>query len=63
MIITLSITTNINAEDFKIMTYNIYGGRLADGAKLGANIKAENPDFIALQEVDKNTNRRVYRAV
>lgn len=63
MIITMSITTNINAEDFKIMTYNIYGGRLADGAKLGANIKAENPDFIALQEVDKNTNRSKFKDI
>ena len=27
------------AKEFKIMTYNIYGGRLTDGQKLGESIK------------------------
>ena len=62
-IIIMAITNIISAEDLKIMTYNIYGGRLADGVTLGENIKVENPDFIALQEVDKNTSRSNFKDV
>ena len=43
--------------EFRIMTYNIYGARLADGKKLAKSIKKYKPDFVALQEVDKNTKR------
>ena len=45
------------------MTYNIYGARLADGKKLAKSIKKYKPDFVALQEVDKNTKRGKFRDV
>lgn len=41
----------------RIMTYNLRFGELADMDRLAADIKAYNPDFVALQEVDVNTNR------
>lgn len=41
----------------RIMTYNLRFGELADMDRLAAEIKAYNPDFVALQEVDVNTNR------
>lgn len=41
----------------KIMTYNLRFGELADMDRLAAEIKAHNPDFVAIQEVDVNTNR------
>lgn len=50
-------------KEFKIMSYNIYGSRLADGIRLGESIKRYAPDFIALQEVDKNTKRSKLRDV
>lgn len=49
--------------EFRIMTYNIYGTRLADGKKLAKSIKKYKPDFVALQEVDKNTKRGKFRDV
>ena len=49
--------------EFRIMTYNIYGARLADGKKLAKSIKKYKPDFVALQEVDKNTKRGKFRDV
>ena len=49
--------------EFRIMTYNIYGARLADGKKLAQSVKKYKPDFIALQEVDKNTKRSNFRDV
>ena len=45
------------------MTYNIYGARLANGKKLAKSIKKYKPDFVALQEVDKNTKRSNFRDV
>ena len=51
------------AKEFKIMTYNIYGARLANGIKLGESIKKYKPDFVSLQEVDKNTKRSNFRDV
>lgn len=44
-------------RQLKIMTYNLRFGELADMDRLAAEIKAVNPDFVALQEVDVNTNR------
>ena len=49
--------------EFRIMTYNIFGARLANGKKLAQSIKKYKPDFIALQEVDKNTKRSQFRDV
>ena len=45
------------------MTYNIYGARLADGKKLAKSVKKYKPDFVVLQEVDKNTKRSNFRDV
>ncbi len=44
-------------REMKIMTYNLRFGELADMDRLAAEIKAYNPDFVAIQEVDVNTNR------
>ena len=50
--------------EFRIMTYNIYGARLANGKKLAKSVKKKyKPDFVALQEVDKNTKRSNFRDV
>ncbi len=44
-------------REMKIMTYNLRFGELADMDRIAAEIKAQNPDFVAIQEVDVNTNR------
>ena len=51
------LTYILEAKNLKIMTYNIYGGRLANGTTIGRNIKKFDPDFISLQEVDYYTKR------
>ncbi len=53
----------MEGKELRIMSYNIYGARLADGKKLGSSIKKYKPDFISLQEVDKNTKRSNFRDV
>ena len=45
------------------MTYNIYGARLTNGKKLARSVKKYKPDFIGLQEVDRNTKRSKFRDV
>ena len=45
----------LSAKELKLMTYNIYGARLTNGQKLGQSIKPYSPDFVSLQEVDRNT--------
>ena len=45
------------------MTYNIFGARLTDGRELAKSIKKYKPDFIGLQEVDRNTKRSKFRDV
>ena len=57
------ITLTVSAKEFRMMTYNIYGGRLANGTKIGQSIKRYKPDFIALQEVDRYTNRSNLRDI
>ena len=49
--------------EFRLMTYNIFGARLTDGRELARNIKKYKPDFIGLQEVDRNTKRSKFRDV
>lgn len=46
-------------RDLRIMTYNLRFGELADMDRLAAEIKAYNPDFVAIQEVDANAKRTV----
>lgn len=43
------------------MTYNIRFGECASMRRLAEEIKAQNPDFVALQEVDVNTMRTAAR--
>ena len=50
-------------KEFKIISYNIYGARLANGTTLGESIKRYDPDFVSLQEVDKNTIRSNFKDV
>ena len=44
-------------KELKIMTYNLRFGELASMERLAEEIKAQNPDFVALQEVDINSMR------
>ena len=62
-IIFLGMGVMLQAKEFKLLTYNIYGARLTNGDKLGEVIKKYSPDFIVLQEVDKNTRRSNKRDV
>ncbi|MCH5215524.1 MAG: endonuclease/exonuclease/phosphatase family protein [Muribaculaceae bacterium] len=41
----------------RMMSYNLRFGELATLDEIGMHIKSFNPDFVALQEVDVNTNR------
>lgn len=53
--ITAKIFT-LSQEPLRIMTYNIRSG-INDLSLVKSVIEAENPDLVALQEVDKNTTR------
>lgn len=48
----------LDRTEVRIMTYNLRAGQMADLDTLSALIKSENPDFVALQEVDVMTLRR-----
>ena len=59
-ILILLSTLNINAQDtlkLRVMTYNLRFGELATIDQLAEHIKAFQPDFVALEEVDVNTHR------
>ena len=49
--------------EFRIITYNIFGERLTNGRELARSLKKYNPDFIGLQEVDRNTRRSKFRDI
>ena len=49
--------------EFRLMTYNIFGARLTNGRELARSLKKYKPDFIGLQEVDRNTRRSKFRDV
>ena len=49
--------------EFRIITYNIFGARLTNGRELARSLKKYKPDFIGLQEVDRNTKRSKFRDV
>ena len=60
LILTCLLIVNVNAQDtltLKVMTYNVRFGELATVDQLAAYIRMFDPDFVALQEVDVNTNR------
>lgn len=46
-------------RELTIMTYNLRFGELASMERLAEEIKAADPDFVALQEVDVNTMREM----
>ena len=46
-------------EKLRVMSYNLRFGELADLDELAKQIKDLNPDFVALQEVDVNTDRSI----
>ena len=49
--------------EFRLITYNIFGARLTNGRELARSLKKYKPDFIGLQEVDRNTKRSKFRDV
>lgn len=49
-------------RELKIMSYNLRFGELASMDRLAKEIKAQNPDFVALQEVDVNSWRAMAKA-
>lgn len=51
------ISDNYDTREFTIMSYNLRFGELATMDELAAEIKAQRPDFVALQEVDVNSLR------
>ncbi|NSW92220.1 MAG: endonuclease/exonuclease/phosphatase family protein [Firmicutes bacterium] len=63
MLGTLGIgsSATATAATIKVMTYNIHSGIGTDGVlnldRIASVIQAENPDIVALNEVDKNTTR------
>ena len=62
-LLTLAFCTTAMAKETKdtltlrIMTYNLRFGELSSLEQLGAHIKAFQPDFVALEEVDCFTTR------
>lgn len=44
-------------KNLRVMTYNLRFSQLASAERLAKRISEENPDFVALQEVDVNTSR------
>ena len=49
--------------EFRLITYNIFGARLTNGRELARSLKKYKPDFIGLQEVDRNTKRSKFRDI
>ena len=44
-------------DTIRIMTFNLHAGHDASLMQIGLLIKQYQPDFVAVQEVDKNTHR------
>lgn len=60
LILVLLSALSVNAQDtlrLRVMTYNLRFGELATVDQLAGHIKSFKPDFVALEEVDVNTNR------
>ena len=49
--------------EFRLITYNIFGARLTNGREFVRSLKKYKPDFIGLQEVDRNTKRSKFRDI
>lgn len=54
-----SLSFSQDTLKIRVMTYNLRFGEKASLEQLAEHIKAFNPDFVALQEVDVNTYREV----
>ena len=63
ILLFVSVIMVTEGKELRIMSYNIYGSRLANGIKLGESIKKYRPDFVSLQEVDRDTKRSSFRDV
>jgi len=63
ILLFVSVIMVTEGKELRIMSYNIYGSRLANGIKLGESIKKYRPDFVSLQEVDRDTKRSNFRDV
>ena len=63
ILLFVSVIMVTEGKELRIMSYNIYGSRLANGIKLGESIKRYKPDFVSLQEVDRDTKRSNFRDV
>ena len=63
ILLFMSVIMMTEGKELRIMSYNIYGSRLANGIKLGESIKKYRPDFVSLQEVDRDTKRSNFRDV
>ena len=63
ILLFVSVIMMTEGKELRIMSYNIYGSRLANGIKLGESIKKYRPDFVSLQEVDRDTTRSNFRDV
>lgn len=61
IVLLLFFIPSLGAEALKVFSYNIRHGQGMDGKinleRLAKIIKRENPDLVALQEVDKNCKR------
>lgn len=53
----LGTTGDARMKNLRVMTYNLRFSQLASAERLAKRISEENPDFVALQEVDVNTSR------
>lgn len=53
------IAESVKPEKLRVMTYNLRFAEHADLDELAKQIKDLNPDFVALQEVDVNTDRDI----
>ena len=59
-VVIMLFECSVNAQDtlrLRVMTYNIRFGELATVDRLAEHIKSFKPDFVALEEVDVNTDR------
>ena len=54
-----SVAAGNGERELTVMTYNLRFGELASMERLASEIRAANPDFVALQEVDVNTMREI----
>ena len=54
---TIELYAQEKADTFKVLCYNLRFGELASLEEIAAFIKEQEPDVVALQEVDCRTNR------